>query len=118
MQRTLLAIGFILVATAALADDGRGVQNKTTAVTVTSTPAPCVALNNSRSSLVLDASGASQNIGYCAGASCTPSIGVAGTKTIFAGQTQFYPAGSAPGDALNCVSASGSQPLTVEEGTK
>jgi hypothetical protein len=86
------------------------------AVTVTGSSASCLAVNNSRTWLTLDATGATANIGYCLGAGCTAAIGVDGTTTIPAGTLHYFTAGSAPKDAMSCISASGSQPLTIREG--
>lgn len=86
------------------------------AVTVTTSSATCLALNNARKWLTLDATGATANIGYCLGAGCTAALGVDGTTTITAGGLHYFPAESVPKDAINCISASGSQPLTIREG--
>ncbi|HEX5232932.1 MAG TPA: hypothetical protein VFW56_11905 [Bradyrhizobium sp.] len=91
-----------------------------TPLTVT-TSAQCVPANPLRNSLTIDASGASGNIGYCVGtddgAICTPTIGAAGTTTLPPGH-DFWPQGSAPKNAVCLVAASGSQPVTVREGTQ
>jgi hypothetical protein len=94
------------------------VNNRVVAATVTTASGNCLAANPSRASLTLDATGAAANIGYCEGAGCTAAIGAAGTTTLFAGSLDFWEAGSAPRSALCFVAASGSQPLTIREGTR
>lgn len=86
------------------------------AVTVTTSSASCLAVNNARTWLTLDATGATANIGYCMGAGCTASLGADGTTTIPAGTLHYFTPGAVPKDAMSCISASGSQPLTIREG--
>ncbi len=92
-----------------------GVADSVTAVTVTGSSASCLVQNNYRKSLTLDATGATQNIGYCEG-TCTAVIGNSGTTTLAFGSMHYWPAGSAPANAFSCISAGGSQPLTIREG--
>lgn len=110
------AMGVVCVSMTAHA--AAGVNNKITAATITTASGNCLAQNNFRSSLTLDATGASANIGYCEGASCTAAIGTAGTTTIAAGSSHYWPSESAPTSAFCFISASGSQPLTIREGFK
>ena len=109
------ALGGVCIALAAYA--GAGVNNKVTAATITGTSGNCLAQNNFRVSLTLDASAATANLGYCEGA-CTAVIGATGTTTLLAGATHYWPAESAPNSAFCFISASGSQPLTIREGFK
>lgn len=110
MRRIVLA-----VLLGCLAGPAWAVNDVVTTKTVTDTSGNCLAQNNFRKALTLDATGASQNIGYCEG-SCTASIGTAGTTTIPAGQLHYWPAGSAPTAAFCFIAVSGSQPLTIREG--
>lgn len=117
MRRMILAaLSLVFAATSAYAQ----VSDSVTVVTVTGTPttsaAPCLPQRNGRKGLTLDATGATANIGYCEGDSCTPAIGTAGTTTLAYGTLHYWPAPSAPRNSFNCISASGSQPLTIREG--
>ncbi len=117
MRRSLLMIGLCaLWAVGAHAAGVPGVSITTTAATITTTSGNCLTVNNRRSSLTLDASASTANIGYCFGTSCTAVIGSTGTTTLSAGQLDFWPAGSAPFDTICFISASGSQPLTIRSG--
>ena len=92
-----------------------GVANTVTAATITGTSGNCMAVNNKRSSLTLDATASAVNIGYCEG-ECTAAIGTTGTTTLTAGSLHYWPAGSAPRSAMCFIAASGSQPLTIRQG--
>lgn len=93
-----------------------GMRYATTNTTVTTTSGNCLAQNNFRSSLTLDASGSTINIGYCLGNACTAAINTVGTTTLFAGAIDFWQAGSAPSAEICFISASGTPPLTIREG--
>ncbi len=93
-----------------------GVANTVTAATITNTSGNCMANNNKRSSLTLDATAAAVNIGYCEGEACTAAIGTTGTTTLAAGSLHYWPAGSAPRSAMCFIAASGSQPVTIRQG--
>ena len=93
-----------------------GMRYATTNTTVTTTSGNCLAQNNFRSSLTLDASGSTINIGYCLGNACTAAINTVGTTTLFAGAIDFWAAGSAPTAEFCFISASGTPPLTIREG--
>lgn len=93
-----------------------GMRYATTETTVTTTSGNCLAQNNFRSSLTLDASGSTINIGYCLGNACTAAINTVGTTTLFAGAIDFWAAGSAPTAEFCFISASGTPPLTIREG--
>jgi hypothetical protein len=108
------AMGVVCVALVANAQ----INNRVTAATITTVSGNCLAQNNFRVSLTLDASAASANIGYCEGASCTAAIGTTGTTTLVAGTKDYWPADGAPKSAFCFISASGSQPLTIREGFK
>lgn len=95
---------------------GAGVNDKVTTATITTSSGNCLALNRDRSALTLDATGATDNIGYCEGANCTAAIATAGTTTLAAGALHYWPIGAAPTAAFCFVAASGSQPLTIREG--
>lgn len=112
MRRTFLAALSLVLATSAYAQ----VSDSVTPVTVTGSSAACLAQNNTRKALTLDATGATANIGYCEGAGCTAAIGTAGTTTLAYGTLHYWPAPAGPRNAFNCISSSGSQPLTVREG--
>lgn len=107
--------GILMLTSVAHAGGVPGVETSITAATITTSSGNCLAVNNARSALTLDASAASQNIGYCEG-SCTAVIGATGTTTLAAGAIHYWPAGSAPRAAMCFISASGSQPLTIKEG--
>jgi hypothetical protein len=92
------------------------VADGVTAATITTTSGNCLAQNNDRRSLTLDATGATTNIGYCEGASCTAVVGVTGTTTLAAGSLHYWPAGSAPKNAFCFISVTSSQPMTIREG--
>lgn len=111
MKRSLWA-GVALALTCASAYAG----TTSTAVTVTTVSGNCLAQKNNRSWLTLDASGASANIGYCFGASCTAAIGTAGTTTLAASSLHYFVPDGTPKDAICFIAASGSQPLTIREG--
>lgn len=115
MRRILLASAALLCSVSLSV---AGVSDSVTAVTVTNSSAPCLAQNNFRQSLTLDLTGATANIGYCEGTGCTAAIGTAGTTTLAFGTLHYWPAGSAPKNAFNCISATGSQPLTIREGVQ
>jgi hypothetical protein len=106
------ALGGLCVALGAYA----GVNNRVVAATITTVSGNCLAQNNFRTMLTLDASAAGANIGYCEGATCTAAIGTTGTTTLIPGATHFWPAGSAPTSAFCFIAASGTQPLTIREG--
>lgn len=114
-----LALGVaLLLALAAPALAAAGVNDAVTSATITTTSGNCLAQNNYRLSLTIDATGASANIGYCEGAGCTAAIGTAGTTTLAAGTLHYWQAGSAPSAAFCFVAASGSQPVTIREGSR
>lgn len=113
MRRIILAA--LLLALGAASAHAQ-ISDSVTTATVTNSSAACLAQNNLRKSLTLDATGATQNIGYCEGAGCTAAIGTAGTTTLFAGTLHYWPALGSPRNAFNCIAVSGSQPLTIREG--
>lgn len=92
------------------------VSDRVTAATITVTSGNCLAQNNERKSLSLDATAAAANIGYCEGNNCTAAIGVTGTTTITAGTLHYWPAGSAPINGFCFIAATGTPPLTIREG--
>jgi hypothetical protein len=71
MHKHWLALACIALGVCLAASAHAGVRNQVTAVTVTTTSGNCLANNNSRMSLTLDASAATANIGYCEGGACT-----------------------------------------------
>lgn len=112
----LMSLALFVLAAEAKAAGQAGVADTITASTITVTSGNCLGQNNFRSTLTLDATGASANIGYCEGPACTAAIGTAGTTTLAFGSLHYWPAGSAPIGAFCFVAASGSQPLTIREG--
>lgn len=116
-MKSILAAAIVLAPTLVWAA-GAGVDDRVTTATITNSSGNCLAQNNLRSSLSLDATGASVNLGYCEGASCTAAIGTAGTTTLAAGVLHYWPPGAAPSAAFCFIAASGSQPLTIREGLK
>lgn len=108
------ALGVVCVALAAHA----ALRSQVTTATVTTSSGNCLAGNNFRLSLTLDATGATANLGYCEGPACTAAIGTVGTTTLAAGTMHYWPADSAPSSAFCFIAAAGSQPLTIREGFK
>lgn len=114
MRRIFLAaLALALAATSGYA----AVSDSITLTTVTTASGNCLPQNNQRQSLAFDATGATANIGYCEGNNCTAAIGTVGTTTLNYGTRDYWPAGSAPINAFCFISSSGSQPLTIREGT-
>ena len=113
MRRTFVAAALAcLIPIASYAQVGETQTN----TTVTTSSGNCLTRNPFRKTLTFDASGATANIGYCMGESCTASIGTVGTSTLYSGTIAYWPLGSAPTNAFCFISASGSQPLTIKEG--
>lgn len=77
----------------------------------------CVPADSSRKTLSIEnPTGNTVNVGYCYGAPCTAAIGTAGTSVLAAGTLDFWPAGSAPGGAMNCIAGGSSTPVNVRVG--
>ncbi len=114
-SRALSAVLLLFITATHLEASEPGVANTVTAATITNTSGNCLAVNNKRSSLTLDATAAAVNIGYCEGV-CTAAIGTTGTTTLAAGSLHYWPAGSAPRAAMCFIAASGSQPMTIRQG--
>lgn len=111
LRALALALGVAVAAPAAA-----GMRTEITNTTVTTSSGNCLAAKTGRQSLTLDATGASANIGYCHGATCTAAIGTVGTTTLSSGTLHYWATPSAPTDGFCFISASGSQPLTIKEG--
>lgn len=107
-------IGAAMLAVAARADVPT-VTMTDLSVTIGTTPVACVPPDAARRSLWIENPG-SGNIGYCVGAGCVPAIGAAGTSTLTPGQADFYPAGTAPAQALWCIAAGANAPVTIRSG--
>ena len=117
MKKMLLTVGVVaslFLVYPAMA----GMRTVQTNTTVTTTSGNCLAVNNQRMTLTLDATGSTVNIGYCFGAACTAAINTVGTTTLFPGTLDFWPMESAPSDAICFIAASGTAPLTIREGMK
>lgn len=93
-----------------------GVTDSVSTATLTNVSGNCLGVSTTRRMLTLDATNATANIGYCEGVACTAAIGTAGTTVIPYGTWAFWPAGSAPKNAMCFVAASGSQAFTIREG--
>jgi len=77
----------------------------------------CVPADGSRTTLFIESPIGGGTVGYCVGASCTPALTpTAGTSVLSAGSADFWPPGAAPSEALNCIAAAGSTPVTIRSG--
>lgn len=111
-----IAFYFVLIGVALAS-----VQDITTTVTATTTSGNCLAFDQSRSSLTLDNTGGTIDVGYCEsfpanGADCTAAIGSGGTTTLKAGSLHYWPAGAAPTNKFCFISASSTQAITIKAG--
>lgn len=91
--------------------------------TLNTSPVQCAPSDGKRSTFYIEnPAGSSNSIGYCIGNTpgtsnaCVPSVGAAGTSTLTAGVADFFPPGSAPRQAVQCIAANGSNPVTIRSG--
>ena len=121
MTRALILAALCLWSASAAAQ----VIVNTTSPTVTTTSGNCLQANALRSSLALDNTGGTVDVGYCLMASvppgqlgtpCTAVIGAAGTSTVAAGKNAYWGAGDAPTNGMCFIAASSTQVINIREG--
>ena len=113
IRRALLALGWLLMPAAALAQVGTaGVD---LSATIGNTSAQCVPAVPYRKSMTLENVSATATIWYCISYSgaCTAAANTAGSYAMPPGSGPFYwPPGAALPYAFSCIASAGSTPLS------
>ena len=118
-MRLLSPLAAALLAAAAPARaDSVATTTTNLSLSVGTSAAACIPANPGRRTLFIEnPAGNTVNLGYCVGAGCTPALTpTAGTSVLQPGQSDFWPAGTAPQEAIACIAGGAATPVTIRSG--
>jgi len=125
MMKRFAALAALLLASTSAMADPTNIEDVVTSLTLSTSSGNCIQANTLRRSLTLDNTGNAIIVGYCEmasvppgqqGTACTAAIGSAGTSSIAANASAYWPAGSAPTNGFCFIAASGTPIVNVREG--